>query len=243
MTASEPRLLTAGDGALVIEFGDRVDPALNDAVQRIDRAIGAAGIAGVIETTPTYRSVLVSFDPLIIAPDELGRCLLALARAGGDLGGRRQRRWFIPVAFGREHGWDLEEVGQRTGLGAAQVVALHCATEYRVYMLGFSPGYAYLGAPPAELHLPRRETPRMMVPANCVMQGGGQAGISPLAMPSGWHILGCTPIRLFDMRRDSPFLLAPGDRVRFHPIDETIFRRMEAEAAHAIVVPDSELIA
>jgi KipI family sensor histidine kinase inhibitor len=243
MTATYPRLLAAGDAALVVEFGETVDPGLNDAVQRLDAAIRAARLAGVIEATPTYRSVLVSFDPLTVAPQLLGRQLLELASQPGSAAGKAARRWFIPVAFGGEQGWDLEEVGQRTGLGAERVVALHCATEYRVYMLGFSPGYAYLGAPPAELQLPRRETPRLMVPANAIMQGGGQAGISPLAMPSGWHILGRTPIRLFDMRRDPPFLLGQGDRVRFHAIDPDRFAAMEAAAEREIVTPDSEAVA
>jgi 5-oxoprolinase (ATP-hydrolysing) subunit B len=234
------RLLTAGEGAVVVEFGDTVDPALNDAVQQLDAAIRAARLAGVIETTPTYRSVLVNFDPLAIDPAELGRRLLALAAQPATAAAGARRRWFIPVAFGGEHGWDLEEVGTQTGLGAARVIELHCATEYRVYMLGFSPGYAYLGAPPAELQLPRRATPRLMVPANAIMQGGGQAGISPLAMPSGWHILGRTPIRLFDMRRDPPFLLAPGDRVRFHAIAADAFARSEADAESGVTTPDSE---
>lgn len=242
MTATYPRLLAAGDAALVVEFGDRVDPDLNDAVQRLDAAIQAARLPGVVETTPTYRSVLVSFDPLVVAPEVLGRQLLELARLPAAAAGKRARRWFIPVSFGGEQGWDLEEVGQRTGLGAERVIALHCATEYRVYMLGFSPGYAYLGAPPKELQLPRRETPRLMVPANAIMQGGGQAGISPLAMPSGWHILGRTPIHLFDMRRDPPFLLAPGDRVRFQAIGPERFAAMEAAAEREIVTPDSEAL-
>jgi KipI family sensor histidine kinase inhibitor len=242
MSATYPRLLTAGDAALVVEFGDTVEPELNDAVQRLDAAIRGARIAGVIETTPTYRSVLVSFDPLAVASEVLGRQLLELAGRPAATVDKTVRRWFIPVAFGGEQGWDLEEVGQRTGLGTEQVIALHCATEYRVYMLGFSPGYAYLGAPPRELQLPRRETPRLMVPANAIMQGGGQAGISPLAMPSGWHILGRTPIRLFDMRRDPPFLLGQGDRVRFHAIDPERFAAMEAQAEQAIVTPDSEAV-
>jgi len=240
MDVPRPRLLTAGDGAMVVEFGDTVDPALNDAVQRLDAAIAAAGIVGVIEATPTYRSVLVSFDPLVVAPDALGRRLLALAAGPAGAARGASRRWFVPVAFGGEQGWDLDEVGERTGLGAAGVVERHCATEYRVYMLGFSPGYAYLGAPPAELQLPRRATPRLMVPANAFMQGGGQAGISPLAMPSGWHVLGRTPIRLFDLRRESPFLLSPGDRVRFHAIDAADFARRDAEAERAVLTPDSE---
>jgi len=235
-----PRLLSAGDGALVVEFGERVDPALNDAVQQLDAAIAAARLPGVIETTPTYRSVLVSFDPLVAAPEALGRRLLALAAQPLGSVRRSARRWFVPVAFGGEHGVDLQEVGARTGLGVAKVIDLHCATDYRVYMLGFSPGYAYLGAPPAELQLPRRETPRLMVPSNSFMQGGGQAGISPLAMPSGWHLLGRTPVRLFELRRDPPFLLSPGDRVRFHAIDADNFARLDAEAERAPMTPDSE---
>ena len=243
MGAPYPRVLTAGEAGLVVEFGDSVEPGLNDAVQRLDAAIAAAGIGGVLETTPTYRSLLVGFDPLAVAAEALGRRLLDLAMQPSAAGAGRRRRWFVPVAFGGEQGWDLDEVGQRTGLGVARVIELHCATDYRVYMLGFSPGYAYLGAPPKELQLPRRETPRLMVPSNAFMQGGGQAGISPLAMPSGWHILGRTPIRLFDLRRTPPFLLAPGDRVRLQAIDAEAFARMDAAAEAAPTVADSEPLA
>ncbi|SMH62187.1 5-oxoprolinase subunit PxpB [Azospirillum agricola] len=234
-----PRLLPAGDGALVVELGEGIAPALNAAVHRLDRRIADAGLPGVVETVPTYRSVLVVFDPAATDPDSLGRALLGLAGGLSEAATGPQRRWIVPVCFGGVHGEDLDEVARRAGLTTAEVVALHCAADYRVYMLGFSPGFAYLGGLPESLHQPRRENPRMMTPAGSVIQGGAQAAISPTAMPSGWHLLGRTPVRIFDLRRDQPFLLAPGDRVRFAAVPAAEYDRL---AARDGLLPDRETV-
>ena len=239
-TGSDARILPAGDGALVVELGDGIDPALNDRVHRLDRAIGEAAIPGVVETVPTYRSILVAFDPLTADAAALGARLLELAAGLSDAAATAGRRWVVPVCFGGAHGEDLEEVARRAGLTAERVVALHCAADYRVYMLGFSPGFAYLGGLPEALHLPRRENPRLKTPAGSLMQGGAQAAVSPLAMPSGWHLLGRTPLRMFDVRRPQPFLLAPGDRVRFTAIDAAEYDRLSAEAERTDLLPTLE---
>jgi KipI family sensor histidine kinase inhibitor len=234
-----PRLLAAGDGALIVELGEGVAPALNAAVHRLDRRIADAGLPGVVETVPTYRSVLVVFDPALTSPDALGPALLELARDLARPTAEPQRRWIVPVCFGGAHGEDLDDVARRANLTSDEVVALHCAADYRVYMLGFSPGFAYLGGLPDALHQPRRENPRMVTPAGSVMQGGAQAAISPIAMPSGWHLLGRTPIKTFDLRRTPPFLLAPGDRIRFSPITAAEYDRL---AARDGLSPDQETV-
>lgn len=237
---AEIRIRVAGDRALVVELGDGISATLNDRVHRLDRQVAAAGLAGVVETVPTYRSLLVLFDPLVADPELLSARLAELAEPSSAAPVEAGRRWVLPVCFGGAHGEDLEEVARRTGLAPERVVELHCAADYRVYMLGFSPGFAYLGGLPPELHLPRRENPRARIPAGSIIQGGEQAAVSPLAMPSGWHILGRTPVHAFDLRRPEPFLLAPGDRVRFTAIDEADFDRLAAEAERSALLPDRE---
>ncbi len=231
------RILPAGDGALVVELGDGIEPALNERVHRLDLRIVEAALPGVVETVPTYRSILVTFDPLETDAAALTARVLDLAAGLSDAAASGGRRWIIPVCFGGPHGEDLEDVARRTGLTPDEVVALHCAADYRVYMLGFSPGFAYLGGLPEPLHLPRRENPRLKTPAGSLMQGGAQAAVSPLAMPSGWHLLGRTPLRMFDVRRPRPFLLAPGDRVRVTAIGAPEYDRLAAEAARTDLLP------
>jgi len=232
VTGWSAKILPAGDAALVVELGSVIDAALNDAVHRLDTAINAAKPAGLIETVPTYRSILVLFDPVVAAAEEMGRACLDLAGAlDRGQGGATARRWRIPVAFGGAFGEDLPEIAAKSGLSETAVVALHCETEYRVYMLGFAPGFPYMGTLAPALRLPRRENPRLAVPAGSVIQGGQQAAIMPLEMPSGWHILGRTPVRLRDDRRKEPFLLAPGDLVRFEAVDARELPALEARAA------------
>jgi KipI family sensor histidine kinase inhibitor len=236
----ELRLLPAGEAALVVELGDTIDPAINACVHRLDAAIAAAHLAGVVETIPTYRSILVSFDPAATSADALGDAIRALAGAADTGPAAAGRRWLIPAAFGGEYGEDLEEVARRVALSPAEVVRLHETTDYRVYMIGFSPGFAYLGTLAEALRLPRRENPRLKTPAGTVMQGGAQAAISPTAMPSGWHLLGRTPVRLFDLARDPPFLLAPGDHVRLVAIPASDYQRLAADAERGALVVESE---
>jgi KipI family sensor histidine kinase inhibitor len=222
-----PVVLEAGDGALVVEFGDDVDAAVNARVVALDAAVAAARLQGVMETVPTYRSLLVHYDPLAIAPDRLKEQLLALAEGAGA-GAAEPRRWRVPVCYGGAHGVDLEAVATRHGLTPEAVVAAHSGAEYRVYMIGFAPGFIYLGGLPEILHTDRRHDPRMKTPARSVSIGGRQAGISPpIEMPSGWHLLGRTPVRTWDAARTSdPFLFQPGDVIRFHPVEEAVYDEM-----------------
>jgi KipI family sensor histidine kinase inhibitor len=233
------RLLPAGEAALLVELGDTIDPDLNEAVHRLDAAINRAAPDGLIETVPTYCSILVSFDPTRTTAAALSSEISALGARGGEAVAVKRRRWFVPVCFGGEYGEDLAAVAERAGLSPDAVVDLHCAADYRVYMLGFSPGFAYLGGLPEALHQPRRENPRSVTPAGSFMQGGSQAALSPVAMPSGWHLIGRTPLRLFDPGRSQPFLLSPGDRVRMIAITGEDYGRIASQEGQ---LPESEVI-
>lgn len=232
MSETYPRLLPAGDTALVVELGDGVDRAINARVRALDRAVTAAVIPGVIETLPTNRSLLVMYEPLVLPHGDLVRALKALLAAlpdePEDTAGRG---WIIPVVYGGSFGVDLDDAAAALGLGADEVVARHAAREYRVFMIGFQPGFSYLGALDPSLAISRRDAPRPLIPAGTVSIAGSQTVINSVAAPSGWMLIGRTPVRLFDLRRADPFLLAPGDRVRFRPVPAPAWDALEARAA------------
>lgn len=225
-----PRIVPVGDAAILIELGETIDPASNAAVLALDARIRALELEGVVELVPTYRSLLVHYDPDRVD----GRALLArlsaldLEHPGTPPEGRL---WTVPVAYGGAFGIDLEAVAARHGLTAEEVVRLHSAPTYRVYMVGFVPGFTYLGGLDPRLHTPRLEDPRPRAPAGSVSIGGIQAGIASVEIPSGWHLLGRTPVRTFDPERTPPLLLEPGDRVRFVPIDPATFAELDRRAA------------
>lgn len=227
---SPPRLLACGDAAISVEFGDAVDPALNARVLALDAALAAAPFAGVIETVPTYRSLLVLFDPVTTDIAGLERHLLALAgRTGQDAA--PPRRWRVPVIYGGAFGLDLEALGARHSLAPAELVRRHADAVYRVYMIGFLPGFAYLGGLDPALHTPRRTEPRAVIPAQSISIGGAQSAIGSVEGPSGWHLIGRTPVRAFMRGRDPVFLFAAGDEIIFEPIDAAEWAGLDARAA------------
>lgn len=239
MTVERPRLLLAGDTALTVELGDTVDPAINARVIALDRALADAGLAGLVETVPTYRSLQIHYDPEAISAETLIAAVERLA-VGLDDTPVPGRRWTVPVAYGGQHGIDLEAVAERTGLTADQVIERHMAGDYRVYMIGFQPGFTYLGGLDPKLHLPRRETPRLKTPAGTISIGGIQAAVASIEAPSGWHLLGQTPVRAFDAGRADPFLFRPGDRIRFEHISAADFDRLSQRASEEGWLPPCE---
>jgi KipI family sensor histidine kinase inhibitor len=231
------RFLDAGEGGLVVELGDEISEAVNARVVALADALGALALPGVQEIVPTYRSLLVLFDPLELPRATLREKIAALWPPS-HAAGRRHARWRVPVRYGGEHGVDLEAVAAQHGLTADEVVALHAGADYRVYMLGFMPGFVYLGGLPARLHTGRRHDPRMRTPVRSISIGGIQAGISPpIEVPSGWHLLGQTPVRSYDPRRaERPFLFEAGDSVCFEPVTEAEYDEMCAAAEAGDVV-------
>src|SRR6516165_6400729 len=220
--AKTVRFLAAGDRALVVEFGDRVDRALSDDVLRLDASLRSSGLAGVVETVPTFRSLMVHYDPLITSRADLEQAIAGLLdRRSGPRGDATL--WRVPVCYDGEFAPDLAEVARLTGLTPGEVVGLHSSVRYHVHMLGFLPGFPYLGDLPEQLALPRRADPRLRVQAGSVSIATNLTAIYPYESPGGWHLIGATPIRLFDPERPRPALLAPGDMVKFEPIDTASF--------------------
>jgi KipI family sensor histidine kinase inhibitor len=230
-----PRLLPSGDSAITVEFSRTIDDIANRKVLALDRALANAAIAGITETIPTYRSLLVHYDPSVIDYDALGARLLALATRSLSLE-TKSRRWRVPVHYGGEDGIDLEDVAKALKLTPDEVVDRHVAGRYRVAMIGFTPGWSYLSGLDPSLQLSRRQSPRLLTPAGMIAIGGIQTGIQCLPAPSGWHILGRTPIRTYLLHRDPIFLLEPGDEVNFYTIDAKTFAEQEkaAEAGEII---------
>jgi len=223
--ALEPRFLPSGDTALVVEFGKRVDRRLSATVIGLAERIRAADLGGVIETVPTFRSLLVHYDPLATSAERL------TGQISGLIGGTAAahvtgRLWRIPACHDDEFAPDLAEVAATAGLTPDEAIVLHGAERYHVYMIGFLPGFAYLGDVPEALQLPRRDNPRVSVPAGSVAIAAGMTAVYPNESPGGWHLIGRTPVPLFDLCAEPPALLRPGDAVVFEPIPKAEFERI-----------------
>ena len=236
-TLSPPRLLPSGDSAITVEFSRNIDDAANQRVLALDRILARETIAGVTETVPTYRSLLVHYDPLQIGFEALGEKLAALALKPLPLA-TATRRWRIPVVYGGEHGIDLDDVAKALNTSPDDIVARHVAGHYRVAMIGFTPGWSYLSGLDASLHLPRRQNPRLLTPSGTVSIGGVQTGVQCLAGPSGWHLLGRTAVRTYQLHRDPTFLLEPGDHVSFAAVDAKTFAEQDRAAGAGEIVAE-----
>jgi 5-oxoprolinase (ATP-hydrolysing) subunit B len=213
-----PRFAPVGDSALSIEFDDVIDPGVNALVRALDRAIVVANIPGIVETVPSFRSLLVVYEPEGIDLDTLTGELCQLIRAGLNPRATTGRSWTVPVAYGFPDDDDLREVADATNLSHDEIITLHSGAEYQVYLVGFVPGLPVLGGLPPALHLSRRADPRPGLPAGRVMIGGMQGLIVPMPMPTGYYSLGQTPLRPYNRGAANPFLFRPGDRIRFQPI-------------------------
>lgn len=230
-----PRFLPAGETALVVEFGSSIDAALNDRVRALDRALAAQPIDGVVETVPTYRSLLIYFDPKILSTATLIERIRGL-EPGPEDAGATPRHWLIPACYDEPYAEDLAEVAAALRLPPERIVALHAGAAYRVYMYGFAPGYVFLGGLPVELAISRRPTPRRPIPPGSLLIAGGQALIASVSMPTGWYDLGCTPAALFDPKRAPAFLVDIGDMITFEPIDGATFAALRKSAAEGLPV-------
>ncbi|MCX4199165.1 allophanate hydrolase subunit 1 [Methylobacterium organophilum] len=226
----EPRLLDAGEAALVVEFGSTVDPAISDRVLALDDALGADPPEGLRERVPTYRSLMLHYDPLVLDRGTLAERVRALA-AGATARAASPTLWTLPCCYDAAHGEDVAQVAERSGLSPETVVSTHAATTFRVYMYGFAPGFAYLGGLPQPLAVPRRPSPRPPHPRNAIMIGGGLAAVATVPMPTGWYVIGATPARLYAPEREPSFFVGAGDLIRFEPVDAATFDALTAREA------------
>jgi inhibitor of KinA len=232
---SQARFLPAGEAALVVEFGASIDPALNEKVRALDRALAAHPIAGIVETVPTYRSLMIHFDPRMLSSAALVERLRDV-RPETESDTLQGRRWLIPVCYEAPYAEDLAQVSATLGLTPERVAALHAGANYRVYMYGFAPGYVFLGGLPAELAISRRPAPRPPIPPGALLIAGGQALIASVPMPTGWYDIGRTPAVLFDPKHSPPVLVEIGDEIAFEPIDAATFAALQLSAAEGLQV-------
>ena len=215
------RIVQAGDSVTIVEFEDRIDERVNEQAIALADLVERARLAGVRDVVPTYRSVAVYFDPL---RTDYAALHDLLARAGDRqpperaTGPPATAPVRIAVRYGGEHGPDLGDVAAFAGLSEAEVIAKHVAVIYRVFMMGFVPGFPYMGTVDAAIAAPRRTTPRVRVPAGSVGIAGSQTGIYPIETPGGWQLIGRTDVPLFDLSRPAPFLLKAGDTVEFYAV-------------------------
>ncbi|MGQ4274604.1 5-oxoprolinase subunit PxpB [Terrihabitans sp. B22-R8] len=232
------RLRPLGDGALTCEFRPGEDRLTSRLVHAAARMLGEAALPGVHDIVPAFRSLTVHFDPDLIDHGVLAQHIRAL-QLSDDVETASGRTWRVPVLYGGEGGPDLAETAHRAGLAEAEIIRLHASIPYHVYMLGFLPGFAYLGDLPEQLRLPRLADPRTRVPAGSVAIAESMTAIYPSASPGGWRLIGRSPFPLFDAARNPPCPLAAGDRVVFHPVTSAEFDDL-ARASAAGFWPEPE---
>lgn len=234
------KFLDAGEGALVVEFGREVDPAVNDRVMALDAALAADAPAGLVELAPTYRSLMIHYEPLQLSRADLVARVERLASGLRAAQAKARALWVLPVCYDGECGEDVGVIADWAKLTPEQVIALHSGATYRVYMYGFAPGWCYLGGLPKELGISRRATPRPPIPPNTIIVAGGLSLVATNSMPTGWWLIGRTAERMMTLGRDPVFLAEPGDYLRFERVDRATFNALDARAAAGELVARKE---
>ncbi len=213
-----------GDRGLLLEFGDEISLKINQKVRRMNLALHREGMEGVIETVPTYRSLLIVYNPMILSFEIIKRKVKEVESTLEEIDLPKPNLTRIPVVYGGLYGPDLEDVAKHCGITPEEVIRLHCSVTYHIYMVGFMPGFPYMGELPDALVTPRLKTPRLSAPAGSVGIAQKQTGIYPMESPGGWRLIGKTPLKMFNPNRQPPSLLQMGDLVEFYPISEEEFK-------------------
>ncbi|MBU3186186.1 5-oxoprolinase subunit PxpB [Clostridium estertheticum] len=237
----EVKYLIAGDRALVVEFGDKIEEQVNSKIRSLTVAIAQEGIIGINETIPTYRSLMVIYDPIIMELDELISVLKSIILKMHELKLPDAKVIEIPTLYGGEYGPDIEFVAKHNKISIDEVIKIHTDREYLIYMIGFTPGFPYLGGMSDKIEAPRLQNPRTKIPVGSVGIAGKQTGIYPVESPGGWQLVGRTPVKLYDPCRDEPVLLNAGDYIKFVSIDENeykIIEDLEREGKYKAIIRD-----
>ncbi len=235
---AEPRILPAGDLAVSVELADEISREANARVLTLERLLTQPPFPGVVETVPTFRSLLVHYDPLVLPAKALIERIRVLAPELSRAAPPAGRQVELPCAYGGEYGPDLEEVGRRLGLAPEDVARLHAGADYLVYFIGFTPGLPYMTGMPDRLTIPRLDRPRTKTPPGSVGIGGTQCSIYSVESPGGFWVLGRTPLRLYDPGAPDPILLRAGDHVRFRRVDADEFRAIADAVAAGTYRPN-----
>ncbi len=229
------RFLQAGDQTIVVEVGDSINTDVNSMVRKINLTIHEANISGVREIVPTYRSLLIYYDALVISSSDLIDQIALIEEKRVSPLAYRQRLINIPTLYGGEYGPDLQFVANHAGLTMEEVIAIHSGTDYLVYMMGFSPGFPYLGGLSSKIATPRLESPRAEIPGGSVGIAENQTVIYPVSSPGGWQLIGSTPLSFFDPYTDPPVIVNPSDTIRFVPLEsESEYLRIKNEVGNGL---------
>ena len=223
------KICTAGDSSLLIQFGQEISPEINARITAFVHLLRVQHVEGVIDLIPAFTSLLINYDPRVVNYRTLKSRIEKLLKL--DVGGETSssRIFEIPVCYGGEYGPDLENIAKHANLTPQEVIDIHCSRDYLIYMLGFLPGFSYLGGLDERIHTPRLANPRIRIPAGSVGIGGSQTGIYPLDSPGGWQLLGLTPVKTYDPEREVPILFEAGDYIRFIPVTEADFLEIKKQ--------------
>lgn len=224
------RFLPCGDSALTVEFSKEMNEKTNRRIRYLSARIESRHIRGVNESVPAFCSLTVYFDPLVISRKKIQKTVSEILKGYREDACESRRVFLVPVCYDGEYAPDMEDVSALTGLSKQQIIGIHSSADYLIYMLGFLPGFPYLGGMDKRIEAPRLETPRTVIPAGSVGIGGKQTGIYPLASPGGWRLIGRTPVKIYDPERSEPTLYKAGDYIRFFPITAEEFVRMEGSS-------------
>ncbi|MEF2772447.1 MAG: 5-oxoprolinase subunit PxpB, partial [Blautia caecimuris] len=207
--------------------GKEISPEINRKISATIQLMKEQHIEGVVDMIPAFCSLLINYDPRVISYDEIRERMQALVKVEVKAGETCKRIFEIPVCYGGEYGPDIANIAEHAGLTEEEVIRIHSSKDYLIYMLGFLPGFTYLGGLDERLHTPRLANPRIRISAGSVGIGGSQTGIYPLDSPGGWQLMGMTPVKTYDPEREVPILVEAGDYIRFVPVDEEEYLRIK----------------
>lgn len=223
------KLLIAGDSAILIQFGNEISPEINRKISETMQLLRDQHIVGVLDMIPSFCALLICYDPRVLSYAQIRQRLEAMLKLETKSVSHGKKVYEVPVCYGGEYGPDLAFIAEHAGITEEEVIRLHSSRDYLIYMLGFLPGFCYLGGLDETIHTPRLESPRLKIPAGSVGIGGSQTGIYPLDSPGGWQLMGMTPIKTYDADRTPAILFEAGDYIRFVPVDEAEFLAIKAQ--------------
>jgi len=221
--------LPAGDSAIIIKAGNEISVEINRTIKTLLARIEKENIAGITDFIPSYNELMICYNPAITSLEKLKAKIVALEADIENSKLSESNTKEVPVLYGGDYGPDLEDVAKHNNLSPEDVIRIHSSAEYLVYMLGFTPGFCYLGGMDQRIAMPRKETPRLKIPEGAVGIADQQTGIYPIESPGGWQLIGQTPLKLFDAHRKPEFLFNMGDTLRFIPVTKEEFQRIKAE--------------